>query len=850
MNYTPLLPVAALVAATCALATPAIAQALTSQDIGSVGLTGSSSLASGTWTLSGSGADIWGTADSFRFSHIGASGDLDLKVRVASQTNTNAWAKAGLMIRAHLGNRSPHVSIFSTPANGVAVQSRAAEAGTSTGTTAASAGQPRWLRLTRVGNLFTGYRSTDGTNWTVVGTRTIALPSSVLIGLAVTSHNNSALSTATFTDLNLVGGSTPPPPPPSVTEIILDNGHSGVTFTGTWNTATSPTGYVGTNYHHDNNTGKGSKKVRYAPNLTAGVYAVSIRYPAASSHSADVPVDVSHAQGLDPISINQKTGGGVWHLLGNYRFNAGTSGFVEISNSGTTGRVVADAIRFTSISGPSDVEVKANGLVSWNTPDGDGISCAECHTPTGYDIAVFDFDQADLRRATAPHLNDFHADRIFSYILQQRRDYPPAGGLKDVETFRPFQPGGIVLGGATSSNRVRDNAFADYLAANFLLAQAGNTVDTLAKANAALQQLVAIDLMNFPTGIPFNKWSESVSRSGANEGGRVAEWLPAIGQQPKPANLTQWRALVDAYVADPSDANFWAMFHEMDTYLQPDPVNSAPVIDPVVFAQQHAIFVANNAFAHNELNKARGLPQLQFTNGIRPFPDQVGKGTLLSFNWEVGDQTKSLINGGAIKFNEMPLRNQNSLFNGDGGYIERIDDQRIPWMWLGLMQDPAMWHSGGSTATLSLEYLDAELKPRDHRMHAAFTSIWLSANRGMRPNSWFPPSRWQDAGNVQNTNLRHTTPFLGYESYKNEEWDTGTPAYATYKHWIANGYRALALRQTADIIANGRHFNTDTLLNNMITHVRNAINWADPANTTKNNQIMDALAAAIAQYPQ
>jgi hypothetical protein len=561
-------------------------------------------------------------------------------------------------------------------------------------------------------------------------------------------------------------------------------------------------------------------------------------------------VDVAHAQGLDPISIDQRSQGGVWRLLGHYRFAAGNSGYVEISTADTTGRVVADAVKFTPITERSDSEVKADALVSWNTPDGDGISCAECHTPTGYDIAIFDFDQADLRRATAPHLNDFHADRIFSYILQQRRDYPPVGGLKDVETFRPFQPGGIVLGGADSSNRVRDNAFADYLAANLLLAKSGHTIDTLAKANTALQQLVAIDLMNFPTGIPFNKWSEAVSRSGENEGGRVAEWLPGIGQQPKPEHAAQWKALVDAYVADPSDANFWAMFHQMDDYLQPDPVNSAPVIDPVVYLQQHAIFVANNAFAHNELNKARGLPQLQFTNGVRPFPDQVGKGSLLSFNWEVGDQTKSLINGGAIKFNEMPLRNQNSLFNGDGGYVERIDDQRIPWMWLGLMQDPAMWNSGGSTATLSLEYLDAELKPRDHRMHAAFIAIWLPANRGMRPNSWNPPGRWQDAGNIQNVNLRHTTPFLGYDSHTKEEWDTGTPAYATYKRFMANGYRALALRQTADIIANKRHFNSDELLTRMVGNIRPAINWADPANTALNNRIMDALQAAIDRYPQ
>jgi hypothetical protein len=38
--------------------------------------------------------------------------------------------------------------------------------------------------------------------------------------------------------------------------------------------------------------------------------------------------------------------GGSWQLLGTHPFNAGTSGGVVVSNAGTTGYVVADAVRF------------------------------------------------------------------------------------------------------------------------------------------------------------------------------------------------------------------------------------------------------------------------------------------------------------------------------------------------------------------------------------------------------------------------------------------------------------------------------------------------------------------------
>ena len=43
-----------------------------------------------------------------------------------------------------------------------------------------SAASPRWLRLTRSGDVISGYDSADGTHWTLVGTATLAgLPATV-----------------------------------------------------------------------------------------------------------------------------------------------------------------------------------------------------------------------------------------------------------------------------------------------------------------------------------------------------------------------------------------------------------------------------------------------------------------------------------------------------------------------------------------------------------------------------------------------------------------------------------------------------------------------------------------------
>ncbi len=72
------------------------------KDIGSPGLAGSTTYNGTQYTVQGSGADIWGTSDQFQFSYTPVSGPTTVIARVNSLTNTNAWAKAGVMIRESL----------------------------------------------------------------------------------------------------------------------------------------------------------------------------------------------------------------------------------------------------------------------------------------------------------------------------------------------------------------------------------------------------------------------------------------------------------------------------------------------------------------------------------------------------------------------------------------------------------------------------------------------------------------------------------------------------------------------------------------------------------------------------
>lgn len=176
--------------------------AWTSQDIGSVGVPGSMSVNGGTITVNGSGTTIGGTADSFHFAHQTRTGDFTITARVVSQTDTHSYARAGVMIRDGLGAGAKFADMVLTPSQGSYMQSRTTTGGTVASGSGGSVAVQYWVRVSRVGNDFKGYQSSNGTTWTQVSTtKVISMPATVNVGLAVCSFNNGTLGTATFEDV-------------------------------------------------------------------------------------------------------------------------------------------------------------------------------------------------------------------------------------------------------------------------------------------------------------------------------------------------------------------------------------------------------------------------------------------------------------------------------------------------------------------------------------------------------------------------------------------------------------------------------------------------------------------------
>ncbi len=128
--------------------------------------------------------------------HGQAAGAAGASPTAGMTPGVQPWSKAGIIIRASTAQGSAYAAMMVTGTHGVRMQ------WDFTGDTAGLAGKvsatsPRWLRLTRAGDVISGYDSADGAHWTLVGTVTLAeLPATAQAGLFAASPGYSVTSSS------------------------------------------------------------------------------------------------------------------------------------------------------------------------------------------------------------------------------------------------------------------------------------------------------------------------------------------------------------------------------------------------------------------------------------------------------------------------------------------------------------------------------------------------------------------------------------------------------------------------------------------------------------------------------
>ena len=174
--HTP--PIGALVIGICTLLpSPVAAQTLpsrwTATDVGAPSVQGRATFDDGEFSIRGAGTDVWGTADQFTFVHQRLDGDGVIVARVSSPEPTDAWAKAGVMIRESLDADSRHAFVLTSARSGRAFQRRRVTGGRSVHTPGGAGTAPVWVMLERRASTFRAFLSADGATWTLIGTDVI-----------------------------------------------------------------------------------------------------------------------------------------------------------------------------------------------------------------------------------------------------------------------------------------------------------------------------------------------------------------------------------------------------------------------------------------------------------------------------------------------------------------------------------------------------------------------------------------------------------------------------------------------------------------------------------------------------
>jgi len=187
---------------------------------------GGAMFTNGQFTVAGGGPDIWGTADGFHFVYCRAAGDIEITVRVLRSENTSIFSKAAIMIRESLDpgarhatyslNRADSLETAAQP-NSTVLFGRLVAGDTTLPPTpfcdtsvtdsvpdVDRSHLPVFLRLVRTGDLIRTFVSADGVVWkNDLMRRSMPLPDSVYVGLAVSSRTTAKINMAVFDSLRI-----------------------------------------------------------------------------------------------------------------------------------------------------------------------------------------------------------------------------------------------------------------------------------------------------------------------------------------------------------------------------------------------------------------------------------------------------------------------------------------------------------------------------------------------------------------------------------------------------------------------------------------------------------------------
>ncbi len=321
------------------------------------------------YNVTGGGADVYGTGDQFQFAYEQLTGDFDKKVQIQSLDQIDTNTMAGLMARETLTGSSRNVYMKWRAAS-YRFNYRSTTGGTTGAQGSGSGTTPNvWVRLVRSGNTFTGYSSSDGTNWTLVGSTTMSLPSTVYFGMAVSAHDATATATAQFRNLSDTSATVGVNPPSNLVAtaaassigltwddnssnedgFIIERRSNGGAYGAVFTTAANATSWTDTN-------------VVPGTTYTYHVIAKSTALGNSSaSNESSATIQSQQSDSFTSSNIGDATGGSTTVVTPNQDY--------DITANGSNIFYTVDGARFTyeQLSGDFDMKVRIASVTTTNS---------------------------------------------------------------------------------------------------------------------------------------------------------------------------------------------------------------------------------------------------------------------------------------------------------------------------------------------------------------------------------------------------------------------------------------------------------------------------------------------------
>ena len=197
-----------LLAALALFAAPAAAQPVgvfqNHADVGEVSTPGSVAHADGSYRITASGANIWGSKDAFHYAWTTKSGDLHIAADIAWEgKGVDPHRKAGLMIRQNATPGSPYADVMVHGDGMTSLQYREVQDGPTYQIISAT-WHPKRVRLDREGDyVWFSVAGDDGVLRHAGGNYRIAFQAPYMVGLAVSAHNDTVTEIAAFSNVEI-----------------------------------------------------------------------------------------------------------------------------------------------------------------------------------------------------------------------------------------------------------------------------------------------------------------------------------------------------------------------------------------------------------------------------------------------------------------------------------------------------------------------------------------------------------------------------------------------------------------------------------------------------------------------